>query len=330
MPYDISLEATRAKVSMPLSQLAQDIVQPDFVMRYAYPLVPVPTYGGVIPRVDDSIYEEVDDNRADDTPYPEIQEGIDGAAFRLTTKGLSYRVPDKRKREYQNLGINWGRRAIRALMKRGGLMHEIEAANRATTAANYAATNRITLAAGSRFGNIDPDPVIRTGLSAIALSSGTDANVGIMGRLVFDALATKFAQNFTSTGTSPGLRNQLTLDVLANIYGLRKMLICNAIVKRNNVKQRVFGNHLVLASVPEEAIATGQLNYRANANLDFEIDPSFGYTLVIDGNPQVFDPYYDNDRSATVYKMDFDRALTNTGVDDSNLITHGYLIENAA
>jgi len=327
---DISLEATRAKGNLVLTQLAQETKQPEFVMRSIFPLVPVPTYGGTIPKGDDSIYEEVDDNRADDTPYPEIQEGIDGGpAFRLTTKGLSYRVPDKRRREFENLRINWGRRAVRALMKRGGLMHEVEAANRATNPANYSVNNKITLAGGSRFNNVDPDPIIRTGLSAIALGSGSDASIGIMGRLVFDALATKFSQNFTSTGTSPGLRNQLTLDVLANIYGLRKMLICNAIVKRNGAKQRVFGNHMVLASVPEETIETGMLSYRSNAALDFEIDPSFGYTLVIDGNPQVFDPYYDNDRSATVYKMDFDRALVNTGVDDSGLFTHGYLIENA-
>lgn len=329
MPYDISLEATRAKTSMPLTQLAQDVVQPEFVMRHLFPIVPVPTYGGIIPRVDDSIWEEVDDNRADDTPYPEIQEGIDGSAFRLNTKGLSYRVPDKRRREYANLRINWGRRAVRALMKRGGLMHEIEAALRATTPANYATTNRIALASGSRFQNVDPDPIIRTGLSAIAFNSGVNANIGVMGRLVFDALATKFAQNFTSTGTSPGLRNQLTLDILAGIYGVQKMLICNAIVKRNGVVQRVFGNHMVLGYVPPEAIETGALNYRPNADMDFEMDGSYGYTLAIDGDPRVSEPYYDNDRSATVYKFDFDRQVVATGVNEAGAITYGYLIENA-
>jgi hypothetical protein len=258
-------------------------------------------------------------------------------ATKLNTKGLSYRVPDKRRREMENLRINWGEIAANTLMSRGGNRHEIEAAAKATTVANYATTNRVTLSAGSRFSdaNVDPDPIIRTGKDAVANMIGMEPNVAVVGRQVFSALATKYSRTFTSVGTTPGIRPQLTLMALAQLYGFRKVACCDAIVKVNKVRTKVFGNHMVMGytnplALPNDDMSEGlPIPFSPNGAINI-LTPAYGYTLVYKDNPQVYSPYYDNDRGATVYKMDFDRQVVNSGVDEAGLITHGYLIRDAA
>lgn len=191
----LSLQQSRLGINMVLSNLAQGVVQPEFVMRLLYPLAEVADYGGQIIEFDDSAYLEVDDDRADDTPYPELQDSYFGRPFSLNTKGLSYRVGDKKADQLRRLNINWGQRASQRLMGRAGLMHEIEAATQATNPANYAPTNRITLTPGSQLNepDVDPDPIIRTGKSVVAGNIGVDPNVMSLGRDVFDALASNWS-----------------------------------------------------------------------------------------------------------------------------------------
>lgn len=328
---DLSLQGARAGVSLPLTNLAQGVVQPEFVMRLLYPLAEVGTYGGTVLQFDETDYEDVSDDRADDTSYPEIQSGYEGKPFKLSTKGLRYRVPDKRRKEMDNLRINWGSLAAKSLMNKVGLRHEIESTLRATTIANYHPNNRITLSAGSRFGDAstNPDPIIRAAKAAIAGQIGLEPNVMIMGQVVFDALATKYAQNFTSTSSAPGLRQQLTKETLAAIFGLRRVEVCNAISKVGNTKSKVFGPHVVLAYSNPDGLDGTALPYRPAGSIDI-MTPAFGYTYVMKDHPRMYTPWYDNDRKATIYDIDFDRQVVNTGVDPSNLITHGYLIANAA
>jgi hypothetical protein len=331
MPGDISLQGARAGVSLPLTNLAQGVVQPEYVMRLLFPLAEVGTYGGTVIQFDDSDYEDVLDDRADDTPYPEVQAGYEGKPFKLKTKGLRYRVPDKRRKEMENLRINWGQKAVKSLINKAGLRHEIEAATIATNVALYNANNRITLSAGSRFGDAgtNPDSIIRAGKSAVSDQIGLEPNVAVIGRRVFDGLAAKYAANFTSTNTTPGLRSQLTLETLAGIYGFRRVAICDAIVKINGVRTKVFGNHFVMGFANPDGLNGDNLPYKPDGAIDM-VTPAYGYTYVMQGQPVVQAPWYDKDRKATVYDLDFDRQVVTTGIDAGNLITHGYIIANAA
>jgi len=333
MPADISLNGARATQNLILTTIAQGVVQPAFVMRVLFPLVETATYGGTIIQFDDSIYDDASDDRADDTPYPEIQSGYEGKPYKLQTKGLSYRIPDKRKIEMQNLGINWSQMAAQQLMNKAGLRHEIEAATLATTVANYATTHRITLASGSRFGDsgINPDPIIRTAVDTIANTSGDVSSlVAVVGRGVFSALATKYANNFVSTNTAVGMRQQLTLDTLANLFGFQKVMICDAIYKSTSgARTKVMTNDMVIANVNPAGINGNTLPYRTGTQINAMM-PAFGYTYVMQNHPMAYSPYYDNERGAEVYKLDFDRRIVNTGVDSSGLINSGYLIKTAA
>lgn len=324
----LSLQESRAGVSLPLTNLAQGFVQAQMVMRLLFPLAEVGTYGGVTIQFDDSIYNDVDDARADDTPYPEIAWGYTGKPYKLNTKGLSWRLGDKEKREYNNLNMNWGAIASGQLMGRAVLRHEIEAAAVATNLSSYATTNRVTLTAGGQFNDsaTDPDPIIRTAKTAVSNQVGVEPNVAVMGRDVFDALASKYSREFAPNVT---IKPQLTLDLLAQIFGLQRVAICDAIVKRGGVKQKVFGKHMVLGYTNPAALNSDRLPYRPDGAIN-TMTPAYGYTYVMQGNPLMYQPYYDNDRGATVYKLDFDRSIVTTGVDQSSgLITNGYIIYNA-
>jgi hypothetical protein len=298
-------------------------------MKTLFPLVEVPNYGGTVIQFDDAIYEDVTDDRADDTPYAEIQTGYTGTTYKLNTKGLSFRVPDKRRKEMENLRINWGRMAVDTLVSRAGLRHEIECALRATTFGNYASSNRLALTSGNRFSDpsVDPDLLIRAGKDAVADQIGAEPNVCVMGRRVFSALANRYGLTFVSASTGPGIPRQLTLEGFAATYGFRKAVICDANIKSGSGRSKAFGNHLVMAYCNPKGIDS-TITFSANADIN-QFEPAYGYTYVMVNNPLVYTPYYDNDRSATVYKMDFDRQVINTGVNASNAITHGYFIQDA-
>ena len=331
MPAIQSITSARAGVSLPLTNLAQGFLQADLVLKDTlFPLAEVATYGGTTIAFDDSMYDDVQDDRADDAAYPEITSTYTGAPYQLNTKGLRFRVGDKRRKEMENLRINWGQKASNNLMGRAALRHEIECALVATTTGNYASTNRLTLTAGSQFNDdgVDPDPLIRAGCDTIAEQIGTPPNVMVMGLRVFSALAANYSRNFTSVATAPGLRPQLTKQTLADIFGFQRVEICRAIYKVNGTKTQVFGKHIVMAYTNPAALSGGRLPYRPSGSIDSET-PAYGYTYVIQGNPLMYTPWYDQDRKATIYDLDFDRKVVATGVNSSAAFTHGYLIANA-
>jgi hypothetical protein len=217
------------------------------------------------------------------------------------------------------------------------LRHEIEAASIATTAANYITGGTIadptlgtTLAgsAGSFFTDtaVNPIVVVRRAKAAVAMRIGVEPNVGIIGRDAFDGLAGRYANAFTSSFDP---RATLTQEQLAGLFGLERLVICDALV-RSNIAQglsRVFGKHMVLGYTNPNALNADRLPYKPDGAVT-PLAMAYGYTLVMQGNPLMYDPYYDNDRGATVYKGDFDRRVVNPSVDGAAKITAGYFLQN--
>lgn len=322
-----SIREAGLNINVALTNIAQGVVQPQFVMRDLFPFVEVGIDSGQIIRFDDSVYEDVDDNRGDDTFYPEVQDGYRGRAFELDIKGFSYRVGQKKARRQENLGIDWGRRAQLRMMDKAGLKHEIESALVATNPASYAASNRVTLAVGNQFNEptVNPGSVIRAGKSAVSGQIGMDPNVWIMGQEVFDGLSENETIKDRLKYTS---KDSLTTDILAAMFEFQSVKVCKAIVKRNGVKSRVFGKHMVFGYTNPAGLNQSRIPYRVDGRIDNET-PSLGYTYVYTNNPLAYSPYFDDDRGATVYKLDFDRSVEIVGVDDADKITHGYLIQNA-
>ncbi|MEM8602834.1 MAG: hypothetical protein AAGF24_03225 [Cyanobacteria bacterium P01_H01_bin.121] len=328
----MSLEQTRLEVNPVLTNLAQGFVNPEAVMRLLYPFAEVEEYGGITASFDDSNYDEIDDDRDEDGEYNEVTDSYYGQPFKLNTKGLIYRLPDKRTKS-RIVRLNWRSRAINKLMTAGSLKHEIECARMATTPANYHPDCRLILSAGGQLNDgVDPDPLIRTGMRITARKTGVPPNVLLLGPLVWDYFAVLYARNFAAgrAVNGQGLTPQLTPEILAGIYGFRRVAVCNAIKNIGGGRHDwVFGNHIVMGFTNPAALNSDRLPYRPNGTID-ETIPAFGYTYVYRGNPIVYQPWYDPYRSSTVFKMDFDRKAVHTGVErGSGLITHGYGIFNA-
>ncbi len=328
---DTSLQASRAGTNLPLTTIALGYKQPDFVMKWLFPLVETSTYGGTILRFGEGETDEINDDRADAAPYPEIDAaGYEGLPYKLNTKGFSYPLGDKRRQEMENLNINWGALATRALMKHVGMVHEIEGAIAATTVGNYASTHRVTLSSGSQLNEtgVDPAIAISTAKSRISAYAMTPPNVAIMGQEVFDALSIKYARIFTGGNASSDAQMVVTEELLARLLGLRKVGVCRA--ARRGVP--VFGKNLVLGYVPPDALSDeeGLQVYRPRrADLVSVAEPAYGFTYVMVGQPKISNAIRDELRSRTVWKVDFDRKVALTGVNEAGLLTHGYLIANA-
>jgi hypothetical protein len=327
MVYSQSVQEARLGVNVPLTKIAQGIKQPDYVLKLLYPVIPTDEYGGQIITFNDSIYDDVDDLRADDGYYKSVTTGYDGRAFKLDTRGLSFRAGDRKLNTWKKRGINPDRLATSTLMNKAGLRHELQAAIKSTTITNYAPGNRIVLTPETNFRNqsVDPGTYIRAAASTIALTTGYEPNVIVFGREVYDAVSEN--RNVVGAGDFRS-KDFLTTDAISSRYGFKKAVVCNAIWNSTGVKERIFGKHVVIARVNPAALENVD-RYTPDQNVTEE-EPSYGYTLAYLNHPQVRTPYYDRDRSATVWNMDFDRTLINPGVDDNGQITYGYLIANAA
>lgn len=345
MAPNLSITAARAGTSLPLTTIAQGFrPQKPRVMSMMFPLVETGTYGGTVLSFDDSAYDEVQDDRADDTDYPEVQWGYEGLPYKLNTKGISTRIGDKRKIEMQNLRINWGQYATDLLMDKASLMHEIEAATIATTTGNYASTHRVTLTTGTQFSDasVDPMPAILTAKRAVSDAADENPNICIMGRDVYDALIvnpyikehvfhnTALNDRLSRAGIDPAklAPAQIHEGLLASLFGVNRVVICEAKRKVSGVKTRVFGKHMVFAYTNPAGLDGTRLPYRTNSNIT-NVQPAVGYTFVMSGHPLMFQPVRDEMKKADVYMLDFDRKVTAIGVNASGAIVYGYLIANA-
>jgi hypothetical protein len=340
MGIGMSLKEQRLGVNQVLTNLAQGFYQPEFVMRILYPFVAVPGFSGVAPRHDESAYEDVDDTRALDGFYKSVQRSIrTGEPYVLDIRGLSVRVADEEAREAERGGTDWIGEAPTTLMEKFNLRHEIECALRATAIAAYHPNNRIVLTPEQNFRNalVEPDGYIFDAIDAVALAIGAEPNVMVMGREVYSALARnrKFR---TAIGAPGGSAGSDLLEAIKAYFKIDAVKLCTAIQRRGGSKYRVFGKSIVIARTNPLALQTPNTTVIQSFAPDRRLKtktPSYGYTLVYQesanvSHPVVRDPYYDQDRSATVIKGDFDRKVAQTGVDDTNLITHGFLIANAA
>jgi hypothetical protein len=324
-----SLYESNLGVNAILTNIAQRYTQPEFCMKLLYPLVEVGMMSGQIFQFDDSVYDEVDDNRADGDDYAEVEDGFAGKTFTLTSKGIKYKLPDKKRNQLGAMGYNWGQHAADFVMQKATFLHEVAAARLATTTGSYASTNRVTLSSGSQLNEaaVDPDPVIRTAKTAIADQIGAEPNVMILGRDAFNALAAKYARNFTNTAPN-GLRQQLTEDILAGIFGFERVRVCGVIAKVAGVKTRVFGKDIVIARTNPRALNSDRTPYKTTGDIVPQ-EYSFGYTYVYRGNPLMYEPGRNEEKGYTYYKLDFDRSISQTGVNSSNAIISGYLIKDA-
>ncbi|MBI5562481.1 MAG: hypothetical protein HY894_06490, partial [Deltaproteobacteria bacterium] len=165
---------------------------------------------------------------------------------------------------------------------------EKKCAGLAQDAANYAASNKITLSGNSQFSSkntSDPIGVVEDAKDAVRLNIGKAPNVMVIGYTSFKAL--KQHPQLTDR-IKYAMKGILTAELMQEIFGVEKIVV-GASVSADDVTGAftdLWADNIVLAYVPQTARPqTARPQTAAGTRSVYE--PSFAYTLRKKGQPQV-------------------------------------------
>jgi hypothetical protein len=307
---------SQARVIDPiLSEVARGYTQPDLVGMALFPRVPVMQRGGRIITFNKEsfmLYNNI--QRAPGQSTKRVQFGYAGSAYALADYSLEGQVPVETEQESDAVpGIDMGARSVNGVQKIIANRLEIAQATLATTAANYAASNKVTLAGTAQWSDLttgvsDPVKDVTAGKEAIRKLTGKRPNVGVMGAAVFAMVIQhpKIIDRVKYTG-----RDIATPELLASLFGLKQLLIGDSIYADDaGVFSDTWGKDMVLAYTP-------------TANVASQGEPSYGYTYQLESYPLVEEPYYDRNTKSWIYPVSDSCAPVIAGAES------GYVIKAA-
>ena len=311
----ITMSSAGARVIDPvLTTVAQGYQNPEFVGGRLFPVVPVGQRGGKIITFGKEDFALYATGRAPGTNTKRVQYGYSGSSYALEQHALEGMVPYEFMDEAATTmpGIDLGSAAIRKVQNIIALRLEIAQAALATTAANYAAANKVTLSGTSQWsdyttGVSDPAAVVETGKEAIRAATGKRPNVAVVGPLVWSKLRNhpKLTDRIKYTG-----RDGLTTQMVAELFGVQELWVGDAIYDASGTFADVWGKFVVLA-------------HTALAGVAEMGTPSFGYTYRLNGYPAVEQPYNDRNAKSWIYPVTDEVAPVIAGA------SAGYLISAA-
>ena len=289
------LSTSAARVIDPiLSSVAQGYRNNEAVGSALFPYVPVGQRGGRIMsfgKEDFALYNTV---RAPGSSTKRVQYGHAGLPFALESHSLEGFVPIELMQEAEAVpGIDMGSSAVLKTQNAVALRLEFVQATLATTAANYAASNKTTLSGTSQWSDFtagisDPVKDVEIGKEAVRKQTGRRPNVGVVGASVMAMLKQhpKVIDRMKYTG-----RDVATPELIASLFGLKQLLVGDMVYTDNSdVIQDVWGKSMVLA-------------YTEVASANDAGLPSYGYTYRLSGYPMVEQPYMDRNTKSWVYPV---------------------------
>jgi len=304
---------SQARVIDPiLTQVAQGYTNAEFVGLTLFPAVPVGQRGGKIltfGREDFALYAT---GRAPGAHTKRVNFGYSSGSFALEQHALEGVVPFEDLEEANSEpGIDLASIAVAKTQAIIGLRLEYAQAALATTAGNYAASNKTTLSGTAQWsdysGTSDPANDIETGKEAIRAKIGKRPNTLVVGPLVWARLRNhpKLTDRIKYTG-----RDGLTTEMVAALFGVERVLVGDAIYDNAGTFADVWGKFAVLA-------------YTATASVASRGTPTFGYTYRLGGYPLVEQAYEDRNAKSWVYPVTDEVAPVIAGA------SAGYLISAA-
>lgn len=234
-------------------------------------------------------------------------EGVTTKDFVLTEYDIATRL-DYREKQESDFQLEAIETANTMEILRLG--HELRVAALVQDTATYAAGNTITLAGTAQFTDPASDPlgVVLDGKAAVRSQIVREPNVMVMGYETYRALR-RHPQLVGLLSTNKD--RVLTLDDLKRFFEVDSIVVGKAVSSPDgNTVTDIWGDNVALIYTAREA--DGQRSYRV---------PSFGYTLVKQGWPQV-DKYTESGG-----KLEYLRA---TEINDPFVLAPGagYLIKN--
>lgn len=299
-----------------LSTVVQGFKNAELVGMNLFPTVPVQTSGGQIIEFGREAFKLYNARRAPGGATKRLSMGYAGKPFALVQDSLESQVPREQLRDAAAVpGIDIASRSVNVTMKALQLALENDQAVLATTAANYPASNKVTLAGATKWSAATGTPLadIDAGREAIRQQCGIYPNVLLLSAVAFNACRNNpgvIARLQYNAQVSPDA-TQITPAMLAGLFGVERVIVGKAITFNDaNVSTDIWGNNAILAYVPTGSLAMEE--------------PSFGYTYTMEGNPAVEVPYYDNNSKSWIYGVNYERSPVLSG------ISSGYLIVTPA
>lgn len=303
---------SQARVIDPiLTTIAQGYKNADFVGQALFPAVPVAQRGGNILSFGKEDFQLYSTIRAPGAAIKRMQFGYSAGKFSLESHALEALVPNELLADAAAVpGLDLARSAINKVQNIIGLRLEYVQAQLATTAANYAATNKATLTGTAQWSDLaasDPLKDIETAKEAIRKQVGKRPNTIVLSAAVFAMLRqhSKIIDRIKYTG-----RDVPTAELLASLFGVKQVLVGDAIYDNNGTFADVWGKSVVIA-------------YTEMASLADMGAPTFGYTYRLNGHPLVTMPYQDRNANSWIYQILDEVAPVIAGA------SAGYLISNA-
>lgn len=313
------LTPAQARIIDPvLTQIAQGFRQNDLVGSALFPTVSVGTRAGRVVKFGrEDFMQYAGLARAPGADTKRVQFGYASDPFALVDYSLEGSLPIEILQEGlatdKGFSIDGARMALAKASSIMALRLEIQQATLATTLGNYAASNRITLSGTSQWsdfsGTSDPIAVVENAKDAIRAATGRMPNTMIIGAAVLKSLRQhpKIIDRTKYTG-----RDVPTLELLAALFGLDRILVGNAITSNDagTAFTDVWGKHAVLA-------------YTETSSLAEMGTPTYGYTYNLGGYPLAEEAYYDRNSKTWYF------PVTRAEAPVIAAATAGYLIQNA-
>lgn len=291
-----------------LTALAAGYINEEFIADAILPRVTVAKEGGKVPLFGKAQFVEHRTERAiRAASNVRDPEGVTTKDFVLTEYDIATRL-DYREKQESDFQLEAIETANTMEILRLG--HELRVAALVQDTATYAAGNTITLAGTAQFTDPASDPlgVVLDGKAAVRSQIVREPNVMVMGYETYRALR-RHPQLVGLLSTNKD--RVLTLDDLKRFFEVDSIVVGKAVSSPDgNTVTDIWGDNVALIYTAREA--DGQRSYRV---------PSFGYTLVKQGWPQV-DKYTESGG-----KLEYVRA---TEINDPFVLAPGagYLIKN--
>lgn len=275
-----------------LTTVAQGYKNGQMVADMLFPRVPVGQRGGKIISFGQEDFKLYATARAPGTNTKRVQFGYAGLPFSLEQHSLEGMVPFEYMQEASAVpGIDLASISVNKVQNVIYLSREVAAAAIALNAANYDANHKLVLSGTDKWsdysGTSDPLQDIDDGIEAVRASTGQRPNVAVLSPKAYKSVKRhpKIVDTIKHTG-----KDHATLDMLAGIFGVRQVVVGEAVYNNGSAMVDVWGSDVALGFT--------QLGSLADAGM-----PSYGYTYQLSGFPNVEQPYQDRGAKSWIYPV---------------------------
>jgi hypothetical protein len=294
-------------INLPLTDHAQGYTNAEFVGGFLFPRAPVDGRQRQVLQFGKESFKLYNARRAPGSPTKRINVGYAGKPFALLQDSLEAVVPRENQQEAMGtLGLDLAAVHVDTVMRALMLGLEVEQASIARDAGNYSAGAKFAPTGTDKWSDPSSDPIadVSNAREVVRSRIGQYPNTLVLGAKVMAVLKRhpKIVDRIKFTQFAA-----VTEAMLAELFEVDTVKVAKAVMAdENDVFSDIWGTDAVLAYVPKQVSSI--------------IQPSYGYTYTLNGNPLVENPYWDNNAKAAVYGVTFERAPVITGADSAFLL----------